>query len=325
MEDIFIIGETEKEAVNTIVLSCFEETVKEAFFVSSFQGGYLDFTDRKDIFSERKQHYYYYYENTAPNITFIYQLLESYIINNTITCIEEDSLATIYDISLDSEQTSVSFLSEEETTAVLLLPITIKTDTKTEKLTSFTTTLPIAFEKMYTVALLIVESIEERDPLICLSCIHEIAEQNNIFITINEFEEHGDYYILYDTHSVLYDAPLAFAFAVQTAEDFDPTTLLEERETYTIKHPTYNATVGEEFVLNVNTKDFLEHIIPHFVDNPTYYLTFADLTPLFDIDPDLGTITFIPTEKQRGTHTAIIKIQDSNEDTTFTSIDLVIT
>ncbi len=322
---IVIRKETEaQKAVNSLVLSCLEPIAQEALFVSAFQGGYLEFDDTKDTFDQRQIHYYYYYKDISPNITFIYDLLEANIINRTTTCVEESSLFETLNITVQQESAVVAIFSAEDTTITLSLPITINSDGKTEMLSEFSTTIPIAFEKMYAVAKQIVTIVEESDPLTCMTCIHELATSLDMIITVNDYEQTADYYVLFDPHSLIYDIPLSFVFAVQTQQDFDPTAGLYKEKSISLDLSTYNAIVGEQFSLNVNTEEFLEQVIPEILVDPTYSLTFTDFTLLFDINPSLGTIMFTPTQEQRGTHTIIIKITDSKGQIEYTSFQVII-
>ncbi|PIN77045.1 hypothetical protein COV16_07405, partial [Candidatus Woesearchaeota archaeon CG10_big_fil_rev_8_21_14_0_10_34_8] len=68
----------------------------------------------------------------------------------------------------------------------------------------------------------------------------------------------------------------------------------------------------------------LSEVLPSFIDDPSYTLIFSDYSNLFDIDPLLGVIRFIPISEQIGTHSAIIKIEDSNGNVEYVSLDLVI-
>jgi hypothetical protein len=53
-------------------------------------------------------------------------------------------------------------------------------------------------------------------------------------------------------------------------------------------------------------------------------LTFADFTPLFDINPILGTITFTPAEEQKGNYSILLKIEDNQGNVEYTTLKLVI-
>ncbi len=311
-------------AVQAMVQSCLGTVATDALFIAGFQGGYIEVTDTKDAISERQLHYYYYYKDISPNLTSIYDLMEAYILNNTVTCIEESSLHSIYNLSFETEQGSIAIQSDTETTINLLLPITIYEATATTTLDSFTTTVPVAFEKMYVVAKEIVDIIAASDPLVCMTCIHELAEGNGVVVSINDYEQLSDYYVLFDQTAELYGAPYAFAFIIRTKEDFDPTEFLKEENPLALELPSYTAQVGEEFSLNINTGEFLSGVIPEIIADPNYALTFTDYSLLFDIDPVLGIIEFTPTEEQKGTHTAIIKIEDSKGNKEYVSLKLVI-
>ncbi len=226
---------------------------------------------------------------------------------------------------MQQDSAAVDIFSAEETTITLSLPITIVTEGKTETLSEFSTTIPVAFEKMYAVAEQITAIVEKSDPLTCMTCIHELATSLDMTITVNDYEQTADYYVLFDPHSLIYDVPLSFAFAVQTQQDFDPTARLYEEKSISLNLSAYNATVGELFSLNINTEEFIKQVIPEILADSRYSLTFADFTPLFDIDPVLGTISFTPTQEQRGTHTIIIKITDSKGQVEYTSFQVIVT
>lgn len=311
-------------AVQAMVQSCLDTVATNTLFIAGFQGGYIEVTDSREEISERQLHYYYYYQDISPNITFIYDLMEAYILNNTVTCIEESSLRSVYNLSFEIEQEHVAIQSDTQTTIELFLPLTIHEATAITTIDSFTTTIPVAFEKMYGIAREIVKTITASDPLACMTCLHELAEENDIVLSINDYEQLSDYYVLFDPTTELYDAPYAFAFIVRTKEDFDPTVFLKEESPLALELPSYTANVDEEFSLNINTAEFLSSVVPEIIEDPDYSLAFSDYTPLFDIDPILGTIQFTPTEEQRGTHTVMIKIEDTKKNKEYVSLELVV-
>lgn len=310
--------------IQTLAASCYDQVAEEAVFLSGFQGGYLEITDRKEDITQRQQAYYYYYQDISPNITQVYALLEAYILNNTITCIEESNFDQAYNISIEKNQASFSIASEETTTIEMHLPIQVETATMTTTYSEWTTIVPVPFERMYGVAQEIINTIEKSDPLICMSCIHRLGEAYGVVISITDYQQHSDAYVLFDPQHPLLNAPFAFAFLVRTKEDFDPSELVRQEKYLSLSVPEYTAKVGEEFRFTIGTKEFLEQVVPLFAKDPKYNVTFFDFTTLFDIDPVLGTIAFIPTAEQRGNHTVLIKIQDSNGDTEYTSLRLVI-
>jgi hypothetical protein len=307
-----------------MVQSCLDTVATDALFIAGFQGGYIEVTDSREAISERQLHYYYYYQDISPNLTFVYDLMEAYILNNTVMCVEESPLLSVYNLSFETEQGSVAIQSDTETTVDLSLAITIHEATTTTTLDSFTTTVPVPFEKMYAVAKEIADIIAASDPLVCMSCIHRLAQGNEVVVSLNDYEQLSDYYVLFDQTTELYDAPYAFAFVVRTKEDFDPSGYFREESPLALELPSYSASVGEEFSLNINTEEFLSRVIPEVIEDPAYSLTFSDYTPLFDIDPTLGIIVFTPTEEQRGTHAAMIKITDTKGHVEYVSLQLVI-
>jgi hypothetical protein len=143
-------------------------------------------------------------------------------------------------------------------------------------------------------------------------------------LSITEYQELSEDYILTDPSMILYDAPVVFIFKIHSAEDYDISAYFEKESQLTLGPLTYNATIGEEFSLNVNTEEFLQHVVPQFIAKPEYNLTFADFTPLFDINPILGTITFTPAEEQKGNYSILLKIEDNQGNVEYTTLKLVI-
>ncbi|MEK6920435.1 MAG: hypothetical protein AABX82_01020, partial [Nanoarchaeota archaeon] len=79
-----------------------------------------------------------------------------------------------------------------------------------------------------------------------------------------------------------------------------------------------------EFFLNLYTDDFLQRVTSTFLTDSSYTLTFSDFTPLFDVQPIIGTIQFTPKERDIGTHTILLKIDDTKENVEYVSFQLVI-
>ena len=314
---------SEQTAVQAYVQSCFEPVVSDAFFIAGFQGGYIQIDDTIDN-PARQHYYYYYYQDISPNLTAIYQNMEWYILNHTIDCIQNNNLP--YAISFDNNLTSLDFIAfNTETTVTLNLPITITQEDTISTLDTFTAVVPVSLEKMYDISRQVVETIAISDPLTCMSCIHNIATTNNVFINILDYEEISDYYIIVDTSVMLYNAPYVFSFIVRTKDVFDTSLYFDEKSPLQLNLSAYSAQVGKEFFLNINTQEFLQSILPQFAGDPDYNLTFSDITPLFEINPILGTINFTPTKNQKGNHNALIKIKDSTGNTEYVTLNLVIT
>lgn len=323
-KETYNLRESSKASINTVVQTCFDAVAEDALFIGGFQGGYIELKDRKEDISNRKIQYYYYFTDISPNWTYVSSLIEGYVQNNTIQCIQDNPLFEVYTISVDEEQARTTISSNENTDFTLFLPITIKTESSIETLASWTTSIPVSFEKMYAIAKEISALVALSDPLLCMSCIHNLAQSQGIIISINDFEERSDYFILYDPVARIDNAPFAFAFAVRTNDDFDPTALLAPERTLSLEAVSYNLSIGQETVINLVTRSFLEQVLSYYTQKQNYNLTFKDFSPLFDIDPVLGTITITPTRDDVGTHTALIKIEASDGEVEYTSIELVI-
>jgi len=310
-------------AVEDMVTSCLNGVSEEAFFIAGFQGGYIEIDDSYyDL--ERQQHYYYYYKDISPELSYVYELMQAYILTNTIDCVNDNPLATMYDMRIDQDAATVSIASGTETTVDLLLPIIIVEGDQTTTISKFSSRVSVDFEKMYAIATEIVSIIAESDPLVCMSCVHDIAEDSGVMISINDYEQLSDYYVLFDQNAALYDIPYTFAFIIRMQEDYDISGYFDQDNSLELELERYTAHIGEEFYLNINTEEFLSEVLPSFIDDPSYTLIFSDYSNLFDIDPLLGVIRFIPISEQIGTHSAIIKIEDSNGNVEYVSLDLVI-
>ncbi len=313
---------TNQKTVEQYIQSCFEPAAYDAVYLASLQGGYLQPEDSVDN-PTREQYYYYYYKDISPNLTTIYGNMQRYIINHTRECIE--SSPAPYNISIDENSASMTIsASETETQFTLYLPITITEQTQVSTLNTFTTIVPVSFEKEYAIARQITDTVAASDPLVCMTCLQEIAETQDVFLSITEYEELSDVYILTDPSMTMYDSPYVFIFKIQPSENYDISSYFEEETPLTLELQSYTATVGQEFILNINTEEFLQSVIPQFIAEPEYTLTFADFTSLFDIDLVLGIINFTPTENQIGIHNVLLKIQDNKGNTEYVTLEMVI-
>jgi hypothetical protein len=311
-----------QKAVEQYIQSCFEPTAYDAVYLAGLQGGYLQPEDSIDN-PAREQYYYYYYKDISPNLTTMYKNMQRYSMNHTLECIR--GLAVLYNLSVDEDSASLDVSSSEtDTLFTLHLPVIITEQNHVSTLNTFTTTVPASLEKQYAIARQITDTITASDPLVCMTCLQEIAESQNVFLSITEYQELSEDYILTDPSMILYDAPVVFIFKIHSAEDYDISAYFEKESQLTLGPLTYNATIGEEFSLNVNTEEFLQHVVPQFIAKPEYNLTFADFTPLFDINPILGTITFTPAEEQKGNYSILLKIEDNQGNVEYTTLKLVI-
>jgi hypothetical protein len=193
--------------------------------------------------------------------------------NHTLECIR--GLAVLYNLSVDEDSASLDVSSSEtDTLFTLHLPVIITEQNHVSTLNTFTTTVPASLEKQYAIARQITDTITASDPLVCMTCLQEIAESQNVFLSITEYQELSEDYILTDPSMILYDAPVVFIFKIHSAEDYDISAYFEKESQLTLVPLTYNATIGEEFSLNVNTEEFLQHVVPQFIAEPEYKLRF---------------------------------------------------
>ena len=199
-----------KESLENQIEGCIKDSLKTTIKINSQQGGYYflplesTFYETGDIFASAP----FYMVNKEKTIISKSELAEeiSYgIISETEECINK-----IENLKYDEEniEVEIKFVGNKILVDVNLKSWIEKENTQIELGTNYQSEVESEYIKLYNIAIEITQLEEE---LVCLSCIHNIAEKYNIEISMIDYIEENNYIIIYN----IFGEELIYSFAHQ--------------------------------------------------------------------------------------------------------------
>ena len=174
------------EPVFSFVQGCIDKTADDAVYNIGKTGGY----NLTPNLSTNSKIAYYFYNNRdyMPSKSTIEKELSNYFKDNLFLCINNFTDFTDLDIE-PGALSSLTEIRDKEVVFNIKYPLLVKKDNKNYILDNFESNIPIRLGIIYNVAQeMILEKKENKD--ICLSCLGEIADKNDIYIEIMDY--HGD-------------------------------------------------------------------------------------------------------------------------------------
>jgi len=162
------------------VKSCVDSITEDSIRLVSFRGGY--FTLPSENFEELTAYYYISGQSSLPTLDLIGSEIKEYVDSNIQNCLQESDKLSIEvtdkEISVDITEDSVNF------NIIYNIKLTFK-DKEYILNNPYKKVVVLPLKKMHSISSQIIK-IQEQDPEnICYSCILQIAEENNVEITLN--------------------------------------------------------------------------------------------------------------------------------------------
>ena len=206
---------TEVEPVYTNLISCLEETTEEGVEYLGMHGGYYEIPEAVSI-SYFTDDIPYYYLNLKPNIPPIKRIegeLENYIHNYLSNCLDfKDFEEQGFEIREGDLLVYVN-INEKEIRTKLDYPLTISKGKSTKRLREFEIEIDSDLERLLEVSEEVVNSYSEKPGFVCVTCLEEISNNNEVQITSAPFSN-------YDEESIFFlitspETELNWKFAVE--------------------------------------------------------------------------------------------------------------
>jgi hypothetical protein len=281
------------QPVDAFVQNCLKEVTEDAIDVIARQGGYFELPEISTADMVTNTAYYFYLgSGLVPSEDVIKAELKKYVDSQFEFCLRNLVDFEGYEFELGEPETSINF-DEDIVIANIDFPLTIITDGARIPLNKFRAAVPSRLWVLYDTARQLTNIQVENPDQICLSCIAELAEENEINISVVEYENDTLLFVLMDEKVLLNDKPLRYRYTNKYSPVIEEA---EEEEIVSIEPiPDQNATVGQRFVYYVNASG----------EN----LVFSDATELFDINTEEGLIDFVPAQEHVGSHVIWISVE----------------
>jgi|TARA_Y100000034_G_C6854551_1_gene388133 hypothetical protein len=165
-------------------ISCFEETSKESVNYISKHGGYYNAPIETSIvyFSDDIPYYYLDSQAHIPSLEKIQNELEAYIEANLDLCFNKESLKEQgFEIGLRDYSIS-SNIKENEIKFNMLNILSISKNDETSEIKDIKINIDKNLLNLYYSSEEIIKTYSKKPGAICLSCLEDISENNNVFI-----------------------------------------------------------------------------------------------------------------------------------------------
>lgn len=322
------------QPVKVFVENCIEDTAKNALILIGNQGGYYEL--KKPYFKDNNFNLSYYFFNNldfSPSLADIEKEISKYIDKNLDFCIndfEEFKKQGFEIIRGDIIQTDTK-IEENSVLFNVNFPITIKRGDHKQQIEKYSINIPdFHLKKIHSVSKEITNYQINNPNTVCLSCLYELAEKNNLIIDIIKYTNTSLIFDIRDynrTEDNVIKSPYNFTFAIKLIDiSCDNFVGLDDL--------SFIQQCIDEQIKNA-TKEIQTEDIPNFqakINEPFYYhvnaygnkLKFYDYSELFDIT-DNGIINFTPNLEQIGNHSTWVSIKDILGNEQFKNFNIEVT
>lgn len=314
--------------VKNYIELCLEEIGKDAVVWIGDRGGYYMLPELSTrYFVPNTAIYYYKSTNIMPSQEVVESEIARYINENLNDCIRDFLVFKEQGFTIEQGQIkSATTLRESDVLLRLSFPLVIRIQDDSYEIKEFIAQVKnVRLKIIYDVIREIIEKQIETPDTICLSCIADLAKNNDLVVEMNSIENSTIIFTITDLNSEINNLPYKYIFANKYEEyscsnlpiDASEDLLLEclqlqiEEFNYILKIEEIldlNAIVNIPFVYNVNAIGA--------------NINFSDFTNLFEINKTTGLIKFTPKEDQIGIYTVWIRVKDSLGNENYESFQL---
>lgn len=196
------------KAAKSDIDSCVAKASKESLGIISAQGGFLA---PEDYYFEGNIHLAYWYDDKdlSPATEDIEKEMSDTACLSLLTCIDFERYSLIA-----GECSAKTTIKSDSVLIDINYPITMTSADKEYKFQSFSAKLNARLGKVYSAAKEIVAEHAENADEICLTCLADIGEKNDMLIKVGSDNETLTISIE-DSNSKVYEAPYEFRFALK--------------------------------------------------------------------------------------------------------------
>lgn len=202
-------SDSSADKIYSFTESCLRETAIESLFYIGRTGGYTILP----IESQDNEVAYYLYnnQNLMPKKEKIETEISSYVDTMFYFCLNDYSNFKDYNITFNEIKTKTS-IESNKVVFNINFPISIKKGSHSYDYNNFFVELPIRLGIIYSSASQLMDKQMQNKEAICISCIHEIAENNSLDIQMSESSNNSIIFIIRDPNSKLENKDYEFYF-----------------------------------------------------------------------------------------------------------------
>jgi hypothetical protein len=215
------VPQGEVQSIKNYLDSCFEDKGRQVVLENAKKGFYYELPPEKiDFLGEKTAYYFKGNEEIVPTITTIEQQLSAAMDEKMLSCLALTEFRQEYDITW-SNCVSDAKVRDEGVEFSINCPIIVKKGSATSRFEVFQTSVDCNAKKLINVSNFVVEQYAldyiEDPEYICLTCLGNIGEANNIEITvvpitIEVFQPEHVWFILKDKEKQIDNKNLTLRF-----------------------------------------------------------------------------------------------------------------
>ncbi|MBI2654011.1 hypothetical protein HYX02_04325 [Candidatus Woesearchaeota archaeon] len=202
-----------KAQIQSNVDFCVEGIIKEALSYTGLHGGYYNIPEPKIVNDlDEMPMYAYLNQNTTPSITIIESQISDYIKETLPDCVD----------GLDFENTKLKGEINSVTTTIgkdnvfvrVNYPLTLERTGTSIQVSDFGAEIPLRIDAIYGIALELTKNQLDNEGTLCVDCVIDLAEKNNLGIDV-DLEERNLIFTIFDNAVTIDGNPYVFSFATE--------------------------------------------------------------------------------------------------------------
>ena len=318
--------------IKNYVESCIQNVGKDGILLIGKRGGYVNLPKYNTQYFIIKTAYYFYLDkDIIPSKNRLEQELSEYMNEELFFCIR--NFVDFKEVGFNIEQEVVNIKATINPNNIIFkvnFPVTIKKGTSEIKLDYFAKSIDnIRLGIIYNVSNAIINEQMKDFSSICLSCLINLAIENDLHIDMNRLSNDTILFTITDFNSKIDNLPLKYIFANKYAQVSCTNIPYDwpEKKVNDLLLSCLKSRIEEfDYTLKINGISDLNAIVnvPFIYDvNVTgFNVTYSDFTNLFEINNKTGLINFTPMSDQIGSYTIWIRASDSLGNEDFESFEL---
>ncbi len=202
------INTAEISPISEFIMSCIKDNGNDAVRSIGVYGGYFEIGYATEGGTP------YYYDNgkyLMPSKEEIENQLSLYMNSYLNNC----SFADFSDFQITKGKIiTIAQIENEKVTFNVKYPLTIKKDSRTYLLKNFKNIIiPVRLGVIYSSVKDFMNQSESHEGGICLSCLYDIGEKNDLYAEIYDYDSNTVLFIIRDRKILIYNEPYQFNFA----------------------------------------------------------------------------------------------------------------
>jgi|TARA_B100002003_G_scaffold142270_1_gene131635 hypothetical protein len=303
--------------INSYVESCIESVGEDAILWIGNHGGYFEVPTYNPDDYQGTAYYFYVDRNIMPSKEKIEQELSKYMDSELFFCIR--NFIAFEEMGFEIEQGKINTTTMIRPNNVLFnvnFPIKISREQNTKQLVSFQGSINnVRLSTIYDVSKSIIYEQMNDYNSVCLSCIIDGGIENDLHIDISRGDNSSLLFTITDYNTIINDMPYEYRFA-NKYEEFSCSNLpLDDSNNEYLLGCIQQKIMDTGYTFYVeditNLTAYVNQSFSYKINAVGLNLSFADYTPLFDINKKTGEIQFTPAQEQTGNHSIWIFVKDT--------------